>query len=70
MNLADAAAIVRSMLRSEFWCRLEAADAFIHIGHDYYMHVGAHQHCPASCKLARDLGLFVEQFSSPYHQGE
>jgi hypothetical protein len=61
--------MIRRLLRGEFWCRLEAAESFIHIGYDYYMYVGAPRACEQSCSLARSAGLFVEPFLSPYrHQ--
>jgi hypothetical protein len=67
LSLTDAAEIVRRVLREEFWCRLEGAGAFIHLGWDYYMYVGASRPCPGAAALARQLGLFVEPFRSPYH---
>jgi hypothetical protein len=59
-------AVLRSLLREEFWCRLECHDAFVHIGYDYYMYVGVPHVCPAAEALADQLGLFVEPFRSPY----
>jgi len=47
-------------------CRLEGADAFVHVGWDYYMYVGVPRPCPAACRQANDLGLYVEDFASPY----
>ena len=61
-----AEAIVRCVLREEFWCKLEAPDFFIHIGYDYYMYVGVAVDCPNARALAVSLGLFVEPFQSPY----
>ena len=58
--------VVRRVLREEFWCRLEGAGAFIHVGYDYYMYVGIPQACPSAEALASQLGLFVEPFRSPY----
>ncbi len=66
LGLAEVGEVVRSMLREEFWCRLEAAGAFVHIGWDYYMYVGIPRPCPGAEGLARQLGLFVEPFRSPY----
>jgi hypothetical protein len=68
LGLADVGEVVRRMLREELWCRLESADAFIHIGWDYYMYVGVPRRCPRSEALARQLGLFVELFQSPYRK--
>ena len=55
------------MLREELWCRLEAPDAFVHIGYDYYMYVGVPIPCPFAQRRAASLALFVEPFRSPYH---
>lgn len=64
---AQVGEVVRRVLREKFWCRLEGAGAFIHVGYDYYMYVGVPRACPAAESLVRDLGLFVEPFRSPYH---
>ena len=64
----EAGSVIRQILRSEFWCRLESSLAFIHIGYDYYMYVGVPQACPGAEALAGQLGLFVEPFRSPYHE--
>jgi hypothetical protein len=58
--------VLRSLLREEYWCRLEGASAFVHVGWDYYMYIGVAVRCPIAEGVARDLGLFVEQFRSPY----
>src|SRR5205823_13394108 len=68
LHLAEVGEVVRRMLREEFWCRLEGAEAFVHIGYDYSMYVGAFRPCPAAAALSRQLGLFVEPFRSPYHE--
>ncbi|HEV7298383.1 MAG TPA: hypothetical protein VGN72_03390 [Tepidisphaeraceae bacterium] len=62
-QLAD---VLRSLLREEFWCRLEANDAFMHVGWDYYMYVGVPRPCPAARREAEERGLYVEDFASPY----
>ena len=67
LNLRDAAAVLRQVLREEFWCRLEAEGGFIHLGYDYYMYIGVVRPCPEATALARQLGLFVEPFRSPYN---
>ena len=60
-------AVVRDVLREQYWCRLYAKDLSIHFGYDYYMYI--------SSKLDRDWignivskkGLYVEQITrSPY----
>jgi hypothetical protein len=64
----DLAAVCRSILREEFWCRLEAGGRFLHFGYDYYMYVGVKSACPASVAAAVASGLFVERFQSPYFE--
>ena len=58
--------IFRKVLREEIWCRFEGKSAFVHFGWDYYMYVGVSCYCPESVALAEKLGLFVEEFESPY----
>ena len=69
LSLAQIPDVLRSVLREEFWCRLEAAGAFVHVGWDYYMYVGVPRTCPAARRQAADLGLYVEDFASPYRGG-
>jgi hypothetical protein len=64
----DLPAVCRSILREEFWCRLEADDHFLHFGYDFYMYVGVKCECIASIAAAEARGLFVEQFNSPYFE--
>lgn len=63
-QLAD---VVRSVLREEFWCRLEADGCFVHLGWDYYMYIGVSTACSESLAFAAASGLFVEELASPYH---
>jgi hypothetical protein len=58
--------ILVGLLRDSFWCRLESASAFVHVGYDYYMYVGVPSRCPVSERKAAEAGLFVENYSSPY----
>ena len=64
----DVPEVVRSLLREDFWCKLEAPDAFLHVGYDYYMYVGTPVECPSASVEAQANGLFVEEFKSPYVQ--
>lgn len=57
---------MRSILREEFWCRFESESAFVHFGWDYYMYVGIPCACTAAREAVEKLGLFVEEFRSPY----
>ncbi|MFA6289845.1 MAG: hypothetical protein WC661_20885 [Opitutaceae bacterium] len=67
---ADLPEIIRSILREEFWCRLEIDDRFIHFGYDYYIYIGVKNRCAASIQSAQAKGLFVEPFTSPYLETE
>jgi hypothetical protein len=58
--------VLRSLLREEYWCKLESKSAFIHVGWDYYMYIGVLKPCPLAESIAQSRGLFVEQFRSPY----
>jgi hypothetical protein len=62
--------IIRRILREEFWCRLEGSDSFIHFGWDYYMYIGVPHPCPTARARAAELGLYVEEFASPYVEDE
>jgi hypothetical protein len=66
LGLTEIGNVVRRMLRGEFWCRLEGAEAFVHVGYDCYMYIGVPVSCPGAETLAQQLGLFSESFLSPY----
>jgi hypothetical protein len=68
LDLAEVGEVMRRMLREEFWCRLEGAGAFVHVGYDYYMYIAVPGPCPNAAALAQKLGLFVEPFRSPYSE--
>jgi hypothetical protein len=58
---------LKSLLREEFWCRLEGEhDSYIYVGWDYYLYVGVPCAPSASIEAAQADGLFVESFESPY----
>ena len=66
-NIRD---VVRSLLRTEYWAKLESQEGFIHIGYDFYMYVGTKDFDESAiCKIA-DSGLYVEQMSSPYNEND
>ena len=60
--------LIRHILRGEFWCRLEGQCGFIHFGWDYYMYIGVPHRCAAAERLAEHLGLYTEEFASPYNE--
>lgn len=60
--------VIRSILREEYWCRLEENGAFLHFGWDYYMYIGVPHPCARAEALATELGLYVEECASPVRQ--
>lgn len=60
----DLAEVIAAILREEFWCNLEAGNAFLHFGYDYYLYLGVPHPCPAAEAFASELGLFVEVFDA------
>jgi hypothetical protein len=60
--------VIRRVLNEEFWCRLEGDDGFVHVGWDYYMYIGVSRLCPEAEARAGNLGLYVEEFRSPYNE--
>lgn len=59
---------LQSVLRNEFWCKFEFEEGFIHIGYDYYMYIGIPEIDPTIIQNITNRGLFVETFTSPYHE--
>ncbi len=59
--------VLKSVLRNEFWCRFEAPNGFVHIGWDFYMYVGVPAEDREIIARTHERGLFVEEFTSPYH---
>jgi hypothetical protein len=66
LSLKELAPTFRKVLRNEIWCRFESESTFVHFGWDYYMYVGVSKDCPEARVFAEKLGLFVEEFQSPY----
>jgi hypothetical protein len=66
LSLKELASTFRKVLRNEIWCRFEGESTFIHFGWDYYMYVGVSKDCSEARSFAEKLGLFVEEFQSPY----
>jgi hypothetical protein len=60
--------LMRQILREDFWCRLEGRGGFVHFGWDYYMYIGVPDRCPKAERLAKELGLYPEEFASPYNE--
>ena len=68
-NIDEIITIARLILRETLWCKLSNKNVFIHFGFDYYMYLGSIS--KISDKIIKDiekLGLFVENFESPYNE--
>jgi hypothetical protein len=59
--------VIKSILRNEYWCRIESDEVFVHVGDDFYMYVGVPSVSEEALVKARARGLFVERWISPYH---
>lgn len=57
----------RLVLREFIWCKLQADNGFfVHFGWDYYMYCGGVQMTTQTRSDITELGIFVEDFVSPY----
>lgn len=65
--LEEIEAVLRSVLRGDYWCMLESDQAFIHIGYDFYMYIGLSSVSEKVITRTIGRGLYVEKFISPYH---
>lgn len=66
LALNEIPSVLSSVLGERYWCKLENPNAYIHVGHDFYMYVGVPVACPAAVALAQRSALYVEPFLSPY----
>lgn len=62
LDMEAAFDVVRSMLREETSCRLESSSPpfYVHVGYDYYMHIGSERACERAVVETTAAGLFVE----------
>lgn len=67
VTLESLEAVLRALLRGDFWCMLESEQAFVHIGYDFYMYVGVQSTSEQVVSRTMNRGLYVEEFISPYH---
>ena len=67
LNKNEIKNVVRSILREKYWAKLENKKSFIHFGYDYYMYIGVPNEPIQAMKRAKAKGLYVEEFTSPYH---
>lgn len=66
VGMSELSGVLRELLRGRYWCRLEAAEAFIHVGWDFYMYIGVPIDLDRARPLVEAVGLFCEEFESPY----
>lgn len=62
-NIED---IFRSVLRANYWCKLESKEAYVHFGYDYYSYIGVPTASQTVLKEISSNGLYIEYFRSPY----
>lgn len=58
--------LARLSLRQDLWCKLESEKMYVHIGDDYYMFIGSSSISDSLIEKIEKMGLFVEEFESPY----
>ena len=67
LNTSECVEFARLALREDVWGKLVSPGrAYIHFGYDYYMYLGLPVKCSRAISAARERGLFVERFRSPY----
>ena len=67
LNVQEIQQLARLTLRNEAWCKIAFENQFfVHFGYDYYMYIGAYKNCTKAIDSVTKLGLFVEEFVSPY----
>jgi len=64
--LSELSCVIRSVLRSQYWCKLVAENCFVHFGYDFYMYIGCSMSKEEVGKSALKNGLFAEEIKSPY----
>ncbi|MCP1452438.1 hypothetical protein [Priestia megaterium] len=67
ISIEEVKELAKLTLRKAVWCKLGIKNLFfIHFGYDYYMYIGANSNCHEARKSVKSLGLYVEEFESPY----
>ena len=51
ISLEFVGAMIRQILRDDFWCRLEGQGGYVHLGWDFYMYIGV----PHGCRQRNSL---------------
>jgi len=70
LNSTQIKEALKSILRENYWAKLENNNSFIHIGYDYYMYIGVPNESKQAKSLAESKGLYVELFNSPYNENQ
>ena len=67
VNKERIAYIIQLILRNKIGCKFEINDMYVHFGWDFYMYIGSIKKPSGSTiKEIEKMGLFVEEFESPY----
>jgi len=66
INIENLDVCIRLILREIIWGELKSSGIHVHFGYDYYMFVVSLNKNDAVLKNIEKLGLFVEEFRSPY----
>lgn len=69
LGIIEISQVLRMLLREITNGQLCMPDRFfIHVGWDYYMYIGSYTDLPEAKNKTEQLGLFVENFESPYFE--
>lgn len=66
LDVSEIPALCRLILREHIWAKLESERMFVHFGYDFYMYIGVANKCDDVLAKISDLGLYVEEYRSPY----
>lgn len=67
LNSENLLNLCKLILRENLGCQLlYETKIFVHFGYDYYMYIGCDESCEDVIQKISKMGLFVEDFKSPY----
>ena len=66
ISIDEVPMLMKLILREMMWAKLESEYLFIHFGYDYYMYWGSRRELNKTKETIQQLGLFIEDFHSPY----
>ncbi len=67
LNISQIQNLSRLILREKLWCKLQCDMMYVHFGYDYYMYIGISEKCEDAVVINSRLGLFIEEYNSPYN---